>query len=162
MRKLPTNATGKNHRPNASIFGSHWRFQRDGGGGAAPPQFFPRHYNAPKFYSQLQDATPEKFQKVGWVAVWSGFLSMVCFYFYFYLAIPTKFGIPYYKCNVIWWLAFWVGGMSKYWIWFLGGEKFDRTKHWWHDSQFDKHIFKLDWIHHTYTYTYIYIMTMIL
>ena len=24
-----------------------------------------RHYNAPKFYSQLQDATPEKFQKVG-------------------------------------------------------------------------------------------------
>lgn len=25
-----------------------------------------------------------------------------------------------------WWLAFWVGGMSTYLIWFLGGEKFDR------------------------------------
>ena len=36
-----------------------------GTGEAAPLSEFPRHYNAPKFYSQLQDATPEKFQKVG-------------------------------------------------------------------------------------------------
>ena len=28
-----------------------------------------RHYNAPKFYSQLQDATPEKFQKVASLGV---------------------------------------------------------------------------------------------
>ena len=62
-----------------------------GTGEAAPLSEFPRHYNAPKFYSQLQDATPEKFQKVGGglgVAVWSGFLSMVCLFFF--LSCPDE------------------------------------------------------------------------
>ena len=52
------------------------------------------------------------------------FFHGVCFILIFFKAIPTKFGILYYKCNVILLVTGILGG--GYVQIFLGGEKFDR------------------------------------